>query len=109
MKKRLTSLLLATLAFSLSATAQSAPSLAWNPNPVGDLVTGYNVYEHVGTVYNLLTPTPITVTTYSLAGAPAGQHVYAVTALNLRGESAKSTDATLPAAPTAPAGLKVLP
>lgn len=96
------------------AQAQSAPSLQWNVNPASEVVTSYKVYEHVGAVYNLIATVPapappIALVNYSLAGVPTGAHVYAVTAINVRGESLRSAEVTFPATPTAPTGLNVIP
>jgi hypothetical protein len=103
--------LLIALFLAQASFAQSGPTLIWNANPAGDSVTQYNVYEHIGTSFTLLgqviPPAPLS---FSLAGLPAGQHLLCVTALNARGESAKSADAILPAAvPAAPTGVKVTP
>lgn len=100
--------ILAAFLLAVSASAQSqAFSLQWLANPAGDAVTAYNVYEHVGATYTLLGSTGPTVLTFSLGTPTAGVHLYAVSAVNVRGESPKSLDATLPTVATAPTGLKV--
>lgn len=90
------------------ATAQAVSySLTWIANPVNDAVTAYNVYERVGSVYTKLGSVGPTTLSFSLGSPTAGVHFYAVTAVNITAESPKSAEAILPAAPTAPTGLKI--
>jgi hypothetical protein len=90
------------------AQATSGPTLSWDANPEAEQVSGYDVYEHVGSDYNLLTPEPIPATTYPLGAVPPGAHTYAVSALNIRGESPKSSEVTFPAAPSAPSNPRII-
>jgi hypothetical protein len=101
--------LITILLTSLFAAQADAFSLAWTASPPSDAVTGYNVYEASGSprVYTLLGSTGPTVTTFSIGTPAAGVHYYAVTAVNLRGESSKSAEAILPSLPVTVTGLKV--
>jgi hypothetical protein len=102
-------LLILSVLIASAALSLGAPSLVWDANAPGDMVTNYKVYEHVGTTYNLIATVAGTVTTYSLAGVSAGPHVYAVSAVNISGESPKSAETILPALPSAPANLRIAP
>jgi hypothetical protein len=101
-------IILLFLSLTLAACAAAAQTLAWTVNPA-DNVTSCKVYEHVGTAYNLIATVIAPLTTYSLAGVPAGAHIYAVTAVNIRGESLRSAEITFPATPAAPTGLQIIP
>lgn len=100
-------LLLTFLSLQLFTFSAFALSLAWDANPASDQVTGYNVYEHVGSVYNLLATVGPTITTYALVNPTTGPHAYVVTAVNLRGESGYSNETVLPGLPGAPANLRI--
>ena len=83
-------------------------TLVLTANPPADQVTSYNVYEHAGgTTYNLLGQADSSLN-FDLGQPSAGAHAYAVTAVNARGESDKSPDATFPAAPSTPQAPKVV-
>ena len=82
-------------------------TLVLTANPPEDQVTSYNVYEHAGADYNLLGQADSSLN-FDLGQPSAGAHAYAVTAVNTRGESDKSPDATFPAAPSTPQAPKVV-
>lgn len=102
------SLLYVLLTFALTGIARAVPALAWNPNPANENVTSYKVYEHVGSSFNLIATVAPPVTTYSLGGVN-GQHLYAVSAVNVAGEGPRSADVTFPATPTSVTGLTITP
>ena len=82
-------------------------TLILTPNPPEDQVTKYNVYEHASGNYALLGVADDNLE-FDLGQPSAGAHAYAVTAVNTRGESDKSPDATFPAAPSTPQAPKVV-
>jgi len=97
-------------AFQLFSVSAFALSLQWDANPATDLVTKYNVYEHVGSNYNLVGSVNAPTTTFALTNLSPGAHIYAVTAVNITGESInKSSEVTVPALPSAPANLRISP
>jgi hypothetical protein len=89
--------------------AESAPSLQWDANPPNEQVTNYKIYEKIGQNFTLVGTVDGKTTTYSLAGVPEGQHIYAVSAVNITGESSKSTETILPATPSVPVNPRVVP
>ncbi|MEV4093644.1 carbohydrate binding domain-containing protein [Streptosporangium saharense] len=88
-----------------NVTGSSTPSTATLKWSASEGATGYNVYRDGTKVGSA------TTTTYTDVGAPAGSHVYQVTAVNAVGESAKSESVTLvvgndtPQVPATPTGL----
>jgi hypothetical protein len=101
-----------TLILLSIATAAWAIKIQWTSNPPTDLVTHYTVYEKVGSTYTAaatVTPTASPNQIWLIPGPSPGPHIYAVSATNLRGESAKSADVLLPDLPTAPTGLTIVP
>lgn len=114
--------LIATFALILTAGLSLAQTrtvnLEWDPNPPTEGVTGYKVWQKVVTPAPAPAPPVIswkllgtaTETKYAVTGVPVGTSTYAVSAINAGGESARSSEvnATLPAAPRAPQGLRVV-
>ena len=118
--------LLATAAFVRFAMAAS---VAWNPNPPGDNVTAYKVYEHVGANYVLIATTgpspsptgsPVSYSYPLPSPVPQGTpRIFTVSAVNASGESAKGspeaswtatpTPTPTPPLPTAPTNIRIIP
>ncbi|MFF0573357.1 carbohydrate binding domain-containing protein [Streptosporangium saharense] len=88
-----------------NVTGTSTPSTATLKWAASEGATSYNVYRDGTKVGSA------TTTTYTDIGAPAGSHVYQVTAVNAVGESARSESVTLvvgndtPQVPATPTGL----
>ncbi|MER7133997.1 carbohydrate binding domain-containing protein [Streptosporangium saharense] len=88
-----------------NVTGSSTPSTATLKWAASEGATSYNVYRDGTKVGSA------TTTTYTDVGAPAGSHVYQVTAVNAVGESARSESVTLvvgndtPQVPATPTGL----
>jgi hypothetical protein len=105
MKRKLIAacLLLATLASA--ATIQ----LVWDANAPAEQVTGYNVYERVGTTTNWTRLQSTQTNGVTLNNVGIGSHTYAVTATNAVGESPLSVpvSTTIPPSPSAPANVVV--
>lgn len=101
------SLVVAALLIHAASAQALTYTLSWIANPVNDAVTGYNVYERVGTVYTKLGT--VTAPTFSLGSPTAGVvHFYAISAVNIDGESPKSPEAILPTGPPGtPVGQKI--
>ena len=102
MKKILlvTAALLLGLALAAGANAASV-TLAWDPNPAAEQVTGYSVYQDGAKVWSGA------ATTATLANVAPGAHAFTATASNLWGESAQSLPVTTPPAPGAPKSVTV--
>ena len=105
MKRKLIAglLLLATLASA--ATIQ----LVWDANAPAENVTGYNVYERVGTTTNWTRLQSVQTNGVTLASVGIGSHTYAVTATNVVGESPLSlpVSTTIPTDASAPANVTI--
>lgn len=81
--------------FLFSICATFSLDLVWDPNPVNDLVTSYNVYEKTGTSsYKFFKN--VTGTNWTLPKLTTGPHTFIVTAVNWAGESVKSDPVTTP-------------
>lgn len=102
-------LLLFSIFLSLTAQAATTVTLSWDANPAAEKVTSYKVYEHTGANYNLLGTVLSTADrTFIVTDPdPAIAHNYALSAVNLRGESAKSADTVLPIGAGIPKNLKI--
>jgi hypothetical protein len=85
MKKLFLALLLLAVPPALFAV-----SLAWDPNPTQDQVTGYNVYQDMGAGAPVKVGTT-TATTFPLTVVP-GVRLFFVTAFNATGESNPSNE-----------------
>ncbi len=71
---------------NLEATVSGADvTLTWDAPETKELL-GYKIYRNE----TLITPTPVSQTTYFDAGVPAGSHLYGVSALYHNGESEKA-------------------
>ena len=92
--------LLALLLFAVSAHA-STVTLAWDPNPAAEQVTGYSVYQDGVKVWSG------PATTATVANVAPGPHSFTATAVNLWGESPQSLPATTPPGPSAPKGVAI--
>lgn len=91
--------------------AQSSWNVYWIPNPAGENTISYNIYEHVGTTYNLLGSVVVPATlSFSLLSLPTtSSHLISLTSVNSRGESLKSSDVLDASVATAPAGIRIGP
>jgi hypothetical protein len=108
-------LITAALALLLSAGLSMAHTvqLEWDPNPPGETVTGYKIYEKTASdteppviTWKLIGQTAANLTKASIE-APAGIHIYAVSAFNALGESERSNE-VFASIITPPAGLKII-
>jgi hypothetical protein len=82
--------------------------LEWPASPAAELVSGYKVWEYVNgnmEYPNLLGVTP--VPWYEIPNHVAGQFAWAVSAVNIAGESVKSDVTQGPSVPTKPGPVTV--
>lgn len=101
MKRKLTILLLLLVCPVLLA---DLIKLTWDDNNPAEKITGYNVYEKVGT--NWVRVGSTTNKLYILDVVP-GAHTFSVTATNFWRESPFSAPASTPLDCTSPAGLMI--
>ena len=93
-----TALLLVCAAAGTGHAAQV--TLEWDPNPAGEEITKYTLYEDGSAKWSG------TATTATLETTP-GVHRYTATATNVWGESEPSEPAVTPGGAQPPAGLRV--
>lgn len=97
---------------TLSVSALAATiNIGWDASPAADQVTKYVIYEQVGTNWVKLgevNAVPGTPPTYAIQNATIGVHTYAVAAVNVWGESTKSTPITTPPSAGTPANVRVI-
>ena len=112
MKKRLLSIFVLLVAFMVIASSSFAASLlvTWNANDPAEGVTGYNIYDKVGTGLNVKVGT-VSTTTFTIPSVVEGTHTVTVTAFDAAGnESPPSLPVSIlvdTIAPTAPTNLKI--
>jgi hypothetical protein len=84
----------------------TSTTVSWNPAPVDEQVTSYNVFQSVnGASFTFLVN--VTDSEVVLDDLPAGVYQWRVTALNLAGESPQSVAVDGPQIPATPDGLSV--
>lgn len=104
--KKLTTIAAALLASAIMVFAKDV-KLIWEPNPIDEQVTHYNLYKKVGTVYTLLVSN-ILSTNVTLTNLANGKYIFVVTAVNYWGESDYSNEASTPNDKTPPKNLRLL-
>jgi len=84
---RSTLILLATVLLAAAGEVR----LVWDPNPPGDRVQSYIIYEHIETTFTPIAQ--VTTNRVTVTNATVGAHCYVVTASNFWGESVFSNEA----------------
>lgn len=97
------------LVLPLQAALGATVTLKWDPNPAGDTVTSYSVYQATGSggftkIQNVLG----TVTTASILNVSPGLYRFYVTASNQWGESTPSNTVQTPGTVPTPPGSLIL-
>lgn len=103
-----TTILAILLALTLPALAVSTATInfVWDLNDPDDAVVNYTMYELVGTAWQQVGVS--TTNSLILSNISIGKHTYAVTAINVNGESDRSNQVVANTAkPAPPKGFKV--
>lgn len=111
--KRALNIFVLLVAFMVIASTSFAASIlvTWNANDPAEGVTGYNIYDKVGSGATVKVGTVAAVTTFTIPSVVDGTHTVTVTAFDASGnESAPSDPASITVdttAPTKPSNLRL--